>query len=92
MKFAVMAVILVAMFGVFHVLFITMDYVFNDPTEGTFTRMQDRLNETWNIQTQNSVQNMSVMLKTFFGYGRVAVLVMIPIVFFVMSTRKPKME
>jgi len=92
MKYALLIVVMVLMVGMFHMLFIMVDYVFIGDEHGAFPIMQDKLNDTWNIQTKNSVQNMSVMLKQFFGIGRVVIIVLIPVACVLMAVRKPKIE
>ena len=79
MKFAVIAVVMVVMAGVFHMMFIMFDYGFFNPDTGGFVQLSDKLNESMLPEYRNQAYNQSQLFKWFFGMGRVICIVLCPV-------------
>lgn len=89
-KFAILGIFMAVIFGFFHIMFIMMDYGFNDPEKGAFVRVQNVLNDTLSSKYQNWTNNGTVMMRQFFGVGRVVILGVIIVCFTmeIMESRK----
>lgn len=81
MKFLVAAIILVLLAGTFHVLFIVYDYAYNNPDSGGFILAQEALNDSLNPYYRNWVNNRTIMMRQFFGIGRVILLALCIVMF-----------
>lgn len=82
--FAVLTVICLLLFFVFHAIFIVFDYAYYNPDSGAFIKLTETMNETLNPVYRNITYNQSVMFRQAFGIGRFAVLGLC-LVFFVIG-------
>lgn len=89
MKFAILGVAMVLLFIVFHFLFIMFDFAYNNPDNGAFTLMDDKIAPHM-LQAPSGYTNKPAELAQFFGLGRFIVLAMIIICFIaeVLSRRR----
>ena len=90
MKYAVLAIVMVFMAGIFHVMFIMFDYGFNDPDVGAFRKLPEIMNDSLSPTYQNWTYNQSMLARQFFGVGRFICIALCPILFVIEAvTRKP---
>lgn len=93
MKFALAAIILVLVAGIFHMVFTVVDYGYNNPDTGAFTRAHDIIRD--NMKTpyyQNWLDDQQTFQLQFFGLGRFIILVMAIVLFAVEALTRPKPE
>lgn len=77
--------------GLFHIMFTMFDYGFNNPDSGAFTALQEQMNETLTGDYQTDAYERNVMLREFFGIGRVViVLICVIIIAFILFDRNPE--
>ena len=72
MKFAILAVTMAIMAGVFHMMFIMYDYAFFNHEDGAFIQIGEKLNDTLRPEYRNQIYNQTQLEIWFFGVGRVA--------------------
>lgn len=92
MKFAIYGILLVLFVFVFHAIFIMVDYGYNNPVNGGFTLMRDKLNESMSPSYRSSSYNQSKMLSQFFGAGRFIILAIAVGCFVVEALDNPKIN
>lgn len=72
-RFAIIAIVMIVLAGFFHVMFVIMDYGYNNPETGAFRRVQNALNDTLSDSYASWVNNGTMKMRQFFGIGRVVV-------------------
>ena len=92
MKFVVAAVFCVIMAALFHMIFIMVDYGFNNPTGGGFVKAQEILDDMLRPEWKNWMHNNSAFSRSFFGMGRFILIAMCVVCFCVEALAKPKVE
>ena len=76
--------------GMFHILFTMFDYGFNNPDTGAFTVLEEQMNETLTGDYQQSAYDLNVMMREFFGIGRVVIIgIIVAIIAFILFDRNP---
>lgn len=70
MKYAIIIVAFVILFGTFHIMFTMFDYFYYDDNVGFIPRMTDILNESLDAQSQSNAWNNTLMLRQAFGIAR----------------------
>ena len=76
--------------GIFHILFTVFDHGFNNPDTGGFTMLEEQMNETLTGDYQQSAYDLNVMMREFFGIGRVVIVgVCVVIIAFILFDRNP---
>ena len=77
--------------GLFHILFVMFDYGFNNPDSGAFTALEEQMNETLTGEYRNAAYERNVMMREFFGVGRVIiVLICVIIIAYLLFDRNPE--
>lgn len=82
-RYAILAIVMVMLAGIFHILFIMFDYGYNNPDTGAFTRLESMMNETLTGDYQQSAFDNNNMMRQFFGIGRFIILAICAIAFVV---------
>jgi len=76
--------------GLFHILFTMFDYGFNNPDTGAFTALEEQMNETLTGDYQDSAYDLNVMMRQFFGIGRVVIVgICVVVIAFIIFDRNP---
>jgi len=76
--------------GLFHILFVMFDYGFNNPESGAFAALEEQMNETLTGDYKDNAYERTVMLREFFGIGRVVIVaVCVIIIAFILFDRNP---
>lgn len=90
MKWAVMAILMVLLAGVFHVLFIVFDNVYYNDDNGIFKLLPDALNGSLNSSNQQSLYNQTNIFREAFSWGRVICLILVPGLIIIEAVDRPR--
>jgi hypothetical protein len=90
LKWAVMAILMVLLAGVFHVLFIVFDNVYYNDDNGVFHLLPESLNGSLSHSGQMHAYNQTKMFREAFGWGRVICLILVPGLIVIEALDRPK--